>query len=610
MRTPDRKQLQAISHISGPALVLAGPGSGKTFTIIERIQHLIRYGGVPSGQILVVTFSKAAALEMQQRYQQKASCDEQAAPVHFGTFHSLGFHILNDSSALHKLSLISESEKYHLLEILLKNRGLGRLCTWEKEKQLLDSFSAYKNESGKEPDPEAYDLDQAQLWEIYDAYQEFLSEQNKIDFDDMILRCLQLFKERPAVLKKYQTMFPYILADEFQDINRPQYELLRQLALPRNNLFVVGDDDQAIYGFRGSQPEIMKQFLKDYPDAQQYMLYANYRSGEQIVRLGGEIIRRNQNRFTKSFEPKRAGGQITFVHAESRKEEEQMLLRHLRQFSGQDYTKAAIIVRTNREVRFYKELCLSGGIPVCRLQKDNAQIYDSIVARDIEAFLRFVYEGHQRKDFLQFMNKPNRYLSRSALHREIVRKEEVLAYYSRNAEQTKRLGLLFDQLALAERLSAQLAIRLFRKGLAYDAYLKEAGGTDAEYHHMLQIADRIEEAFGEYRKGTSLQGFWEECRKKEPEQTASKQIPGVHILTMHTSKGLEFDQVYLPDLNEGMIPPKGLSGEAELEEERRLLYVAVTRARDHVFLYETKERNREITRFLKGIQLPTISSNS
>lgn len=610
MRTPDRKQLQAISHISGPALVLAGPGSGKTFTIIERIQHLIRYGGVPSGQILVVTFSKAAALEMQQRYQQKASCDEQAAPVHFGTFHSLGFHILNDSSALHKLSLISESEKYHLLEILLKNRGLGRLCTWEKEKQLLDSFSSYKNESGKEPDPEAYDLNQAQIWEIYNAYQEFLSEQNKIDFDDMILRCLQLFKERPAVLQRYQAMFPYILADEFQDINKPQYELIRSLAMPRNNLFVVGDDDQAIYGFRGSQPEIMKQFLKDYPDAQQYMLYANYRSGEQIVRLGGEIIRRNQNRFTKSFEPKRTGGQIIFIHAESRKEEEQILLRHLKQFSGQDYTKAAIIVRTNREVRFYKELCLSGGIPVCRLQKDNAQIYDSIVARDIEAFLRFVYEGHQRKDFLQFMNKPNRYLSRSALYGEIVRKEEVLAYYSRNAEQTKRLGLLFDQLALAERLSAQLAIRLFRKGLAYDVYLKEAGGTDAEYHHMLQIADRIEEAFGEYRKGTSLQGFWEECRKKEPEKTAAKQIPGVRILTMHTSKGLEFDQVYLPDLNEGMIPPKGLSGEAELEEERRLLYVAVTRARDHVFLYETKERNREITRFLKGIQLPTISSNS
>lgn len=610
MRTPDPKQLQAIRHISGPALVLAGPGSGKTFTIIERIRHLICYGGVPSGQILVVTFSKAAALEMQQRYQQKASCDEQAAPVHFGTFHSLGFHILNDSNALHKLSLISEREKYHLLEILLKNRGFDRLCTWEKESMLLNDFSAYRNESGKELNTEIYDMEPSDFWELYDAYRAFLSEQHKIDFDDMILRCLQLFKEQPAVLHQYQERFTHILADEFQDINKPQYELIRYLAGSRSNLFVVGDDDQAIYGFRGSQPEIMKQFLNDYPDARQYMLYANYRSGEQIVRLGGEIIRRNQNRFAKNFEPKRTGGQVTFIHAESRKEEEQTLLRHLKQFSVQDYSKAAIIVRTNREVRFYRELCLAAGIPVCRVQKDDAQIYDSFVARDIEAFLRFVYEGHQRKDFLQFMNKPNRYLSRSALYGEVVRKEEVLAYYGRNAEQVKELGRLFDQLALAGRLSAQLAIRLFRKGLAYDAYLKETGGTDAEYHHLLQIADRIEEAFGAYRIGVSLQSFWEECRKKEPEKAAAKQIQGVHILTMHTSKGLEFDQVYLPDLNEGMIPPRGLSGEAELEEERRLLYVAVTRAKNHLFLYETHERNREITRFLKGIQLSTISSNS
>lgn len=610
MKTPDRKQLQAISHISGPALVLAGPGSGKTFTIIERIHHLICQEGIHPGQILVVTFSKAAALEMQQRYQQKTSCSHQEASVHFGTFHSLGFHILQNSNGLQKVSLIGEAEKYQLLEVLLKNRGLDRLCTWEKEKQLLDDFSAYKNESGKKPDTEAYELDDAQFWELYDAYREFLSERNKIDFDDMILHCLQLFEKQPAVLRKYQTMFPYILADEFQDINRPQYELLRQLALPKNNLFAVGDDDQAIYGFRGSQPEIMKQFLKDYPDAKQYTLYANYRSGERIVRLGGEIIRRNQNRFDKTFEPRLPGGQIIFTHNESRREEEQTLLRHLKQFSGQDYTKAAIIVRTNREMRFYGELCRSGGIPVCRTQKDSTQICDSFVARDIGAFLRFLYEGHQRKDFLQFMNKPDRYLSRSALCGQEVRKEEVFAYYSRNAEQVRKLELLFEQLVLAERLSAQLAIRLFRKGLAYDAYLKETGSTDAEYHHMVQIADRIEEAFGDYRKGTSLQSFWEECRKREGKEASVKQIPGVHILTMHTSKGLEFDQVYLPDLNEGVIPPKGLSGEAELEEERRLLYVAVTRARTHLFLYETQERNREITRFLKGIQLPTISSNS
>lgn len=610
MRTPDYKQLQAIHHTLGPALVLAGPGSGKTFTIIERIRYLIHQEKVPSGQILVVTFSKAAALEMQQRYQTEFSNSSCSDPVHFGTFHSLGFHILQDSHQFHGYSLVSEREKYHILELLLKNHGLKELCSWEKLSKLLDAFSRYKNGLDTGVDLDDAEFAEAQIFLLYQEYQGLLNEQHKMDFDDMILGCLQLFREQPFVLRRYQKLFSYILVDEFQDINHSQYEMIRCLAMPQNHLFVVGDDDQAIYGFRGSQPEIMRKFLEDYQDAKQYILSANYRSGEQIVRLAGEIIQKNRNRFPKDFQAKLSGGQISMAHLENRKEEEELLISHLRQFSLSAYDQAAIILRTNREVRHYRELCEQYQIPVSRQINEQPQIYDTFVARDLEAFLRYLYENHQRKDFLMFMNKPNRYLSRNALLQEQVLREDLICYYQQNEEMTKIIRNLFDKLLLAEKLSAELALRMFRKGLGYDQYLRETCKTISEFHYMMQIADRIEADFADYKRSMSLSCFLEEKGKHTEKRMANGRIPGVHILTMHTSKGLEFDQVYLPDLNEGIIPPKGFSQEKQIEEERRLLYVAVTRARKQVFLYETRERNREMTRFLKGLQLSRNSSNS
>ena len=303
LRTPDEKQLKAINHDSGPALVLAGPGSGKTFTIVSHIQYLIRNKKIPPEEILVVTFSKAAAIEMQTRYLESADSNPSTNPVRFGTFHSLGYQILRSTGQLRNFSLITDKQKYHFLEVILKNEGLSSLCTHDQEAILLNALAARKAGGIEKTSLELLDVETPgfDAEKLFALYQSDLEERRLLDYDDLILKCNELFRKSPAVLERYQQLFTHILVDEFQDINASQYELITMLALPQRELFVVGDDDQSIYGFRGSRPEFMRGFLQQYTDVKRYELTANYRSGEWIVALGRKIIEQNKNVSQKNF---------------------------------------------------------------------------------------------------------------------------------------------------------------------------------------------------------------------------------------------------------------------------------------------------------------------
>lgn len=607
MRTPSKAQMQAIIHQKGPALICAGPGSGKTFTIIQRIQYLINQYHVQPDKILVITYTKAAANEMKTRFEAVSTY----AGVHFGTFHSICFNILRQSTTLN--SLIKESDKRRLFQIILDNQGLTLKSGYDAITLLQNTISRLKNMSLEEDTPtnlsEEYcvntEFSMEEIIAVREEYDRFLREQGMLDFDDMVLQCLKLLRSNPVLCSKYQQMFEYILADEFQDVNQPQYQILKLLSSPANNLFVVGDDDQAIYGFRGASPGIMQQFVSDFPERKQIMLTENYRSEKKIVELAEQMISRNKERFAKEFYPVKNGGSIVGCCFETRKEEEQHLTEELSSLKTDDLKYTALIVRTNREVIQYTELLKKSGIAVKGRAVSKEDIFHSFIMEDIEAFLSYLYYGNRRCNLIRFMNKPNHFFSRAALPCEKVMPMHMEQYYMKNKTMLSEVRRFFAQLSIAERLSPSLAISFFRKTIGYDNYLREKTKDFREFQRISKQADEIQQCFEAYRIGIPVTEFIKsQIEKIGTVSPGFVEVEGVSVLTMHGSKGLEFDRVYLPDINEGVIPGREIRTQKAHEEERRLLYVAITRARNALYIYYTRERNRKLSRYLEGFIPP------
>jgi len=594
---PSKAQSEAICHVNGPAILIAGPGSGKTFTIVKRLQYLIAKANISPDNILVVTFSKAAANEMEERFCQES--DEYG--VHFGTFHSIAYYILKTSFDFNNNSLMSEAEKRNILSIIIKNHGYGQLCNIEFLTNILDEISKNKNSASYQKfilSSKSEDLPTEELNKIIDDFNSFKCEMSKLDFDDMILICLKKLQENKDILYKYQDMFRYILVDEFQDINKPQYDLIKLLCGTKN-IFVVGDDDQAIYGFRGSTPGVMFEFERDFNGTKKIMLTDNYRCKSNIVDFASKVISKNDERFNKEFNPINIGGNVYFKLLDSRLLEEKYILSIISNLSKDELSDTALIVRTNMEVALYKNMLKLNGIDVAGNNKNCNGHKEDVIAQDIISFLKFIYEGNRRSDYVRIMNKPNIYVSQSALIKEVVNPDDLYNYYSKNEDMLKVLREYFNKIKLAQSMSPNLAISIFRRTIGYDRYLKSISRNQLEYQSYLECAQGIENIFKSYNKNISIQTYYDE-HSGAININPVKNTEGVKILTMHTSKGLEFKNVFLPDVNEGVIPGKR-SDSNEIKEERRLLYVAITRAKDNLYILSTNERNRMVSRFIKGI---------
>lgn len=616
MRIPSKSQQQAIAHLSGPAMVIAGPGSGKTFTIVRRILSLICDYHIPPQNILVITYTRAAAAEMKERFE-KAAEEEAGGSVNFGTFHSICYHILKQSGKIKENSLIKESDKRKLIQMILRTMGLGSKSGYDAVTRLLAAISRNKNfprshKAASEGGAEALcptGFSEEEFQKVQREYDRHLREQGMVDFDDMILLCLNLFSPQESAfgeryLERYRKLFRYILVDEFQDINPPQYEILKLLAHPSDNLFVVGDDDQAIYGFRGATPGIMRQFTEDFRGAREIMLTENYRCGAGIVKLAGEMISQNKERFAKEFIPTKPGGRVYFTCFDSHREEEKGIAGVLLALEQKELSDTAIIVRTNREAALYGGYLAESKIPVRKSGIRKEDIYHGFIMEDVAAFLRFLYEGNKRGDLICFMNKPNRFLTRAALPDETVRLRTLEQYYEKNPEMLGKLRVLFRQLQTAQGLSPFLAVSLFRKSLGYNEYLRQRAGGEEEFQRLHSLADQVQQCFSDYKGGIPVNAFVEQKALGEggaPSETKTE--AGVHILTMHGAKGLEFERVLLPDLNEGVIPGRECLSQKDFEEERRLLYVAVTRAKKELYLFCSRERGRKPSRYLEGLTI-------
>lgn len=596
-------QWKAITHINGPALVLAGPGSGKTTVITQRILHLIQTAHIDPAQILVITFTKAAAEEMKTRFMALA---DEAYPVIFGTFHSVFFRILQQSYHYTSHNIIRESEKNTYIRTILADTVSEAEQTQQMTTALLSEISIVKSSSIPPEEYRSAVMESTAFVKLYEAYTRYMKAHGKIDFDDMVLQCHHLLTSRKDVLAEWQRMFSYILIDEFQDSSYMQYALVRMLAEPENNLFVVGDDDQSIYSFRGARPEIMQLFRKDYSDAACITLDQNYRSTEEIVSYAGKLIRHNTERFPKQIQAagKSGAAQSVVVQAfADEKEEYAAVVDELgRRLLQKNLYDTAVIYRTNKEAAYLTERLTKAGIPF-HMKEKIVSMYQTQEARDIFAYMQFA-KTPARGLFYRIMNKPSRYISRGAVQGGTVRLEELSAYYRNNSRMREQIMRLWQQIQYLAKLSPYAAVMYIRRGIGYDYYLMEqADGYGKE--RALEEVERLSERAKEYDTleewQQDIRKYEEKLRREESSKTHSKE--SVSIITMHGAKGLEYETVYIPDLNEGIIPHKKSLTKEALAEERRMLYVAMTRAKKRLYLYyvDGTDGRKIRSRFLKEI---------
>ena len=579
-------QSTAISHREGPMLVLAGPGSGKTFTITQRIIYLIEKCHVAPEHILVITFTKAAAKEMQERFIR--AVDGKSMPVSFGTFHAIFFSILKYSSFLENSNILKESEKRKILKKILQSAGLYDGI--EMINQVILEISKCKN-MGADPEKMCTQIGtQDEFVKVYTEYQIELQKQRKIDFDDMILQCYSLLKKNPDIRKLWQERFQYILIDEFQDINIMQYEVIKLLGAPQDNLFVVGDDDQSIYGFRGADPKIMKQFKEDYPNAKITVLHKNYRSRNDIVSSSLKLINHNENRYQKQLNAENGnnGGikLYCFATKESQMNHVVKAIEQYMQKAGNKYSDIAVIYRSIGHAVMTAEKLSKASIPFCLLEKPK-HIYESEVARDILAYVRFALDETNKDAFYRIMNRPVRYITRECVPRGKLEKEILILNNKEKEYVIHNIIQLYKQLEFIRNMSPYAAINYIRKGIGYDTYLREKNGkTQEEIEEDFSLLDQIQAGAKDF---ATLEEWLLFIKKygEELEKTAKTtyEKDAVCMVTMHASKGLEWSFVIIPDLNEGFVPHKRAVTKDEIEEERRMLYVAMTRAKEHLFLF-------------------------
>lgn len=586
-------------HRDGPAMVLAGPGAGKTYVITNRVKALIDEYGVKPEQILVVTFSKAAAVEMKERFEMLTG--GRRLPVRFGTFHSVFFQILRLAYHYEVKDIATPALKYRFLEETLNETGYEVDDKKEFLSDIEKEISRVKGE-GIEIDCYFSSACSAEIFQkMYRGYQEKLQRHRCLDFDDMVVYTYQLLKEREDIRRRWQAQFRYLLIDEFQDINRLQYETVCMLAEPENNLFIVGDDDQSIYGFRGAKPGIMLSFPKRFPDTKQIVLGVNYRCSDEIMKAAERLIGKNNERYEKHIVANKGKEQpVHMKKCENLPDEAEKIVAQIQMYQkeGIAYQEMAVLFRTNMQMRLLAGKLMEHGVPFT-MRENLPNLFDTWMAKDIMCYLQLALGNRSREKFLKIANRPVRYLSRTAFTESEVSFDKLRAYYAvKNQEwmEERIWNFEYDLKNLAS-LSPYAAIHFIRKGIGYDEFLKTyADERNVNADDWFDVLDEMQEMARDKKSIPEFLSFvenygdtLEEIRQEQKKQQV-KEEPGVSLMTMHASKGLEFPVVFVPTLNEDIVPYRKAVQEGNLEEERRMLYVAMTRAKTYLHLSFVKER--------------------
>lgn len=616
-------QRQAVAFGEGAAMVLAAPGSGKTTISVKRILYLIQIRKIPPEEILMVTFTKEAALSMQNRFQAlyaEMQCDSSdipaSVPVNFGTFHSVFYHILIKSHYPAANQILSVSQKREIMQAILKERAIEKTGHYEFETlkaqagDYLTAVGFYKNtldiEKAKRSLP-AEGRDDFPV--ILQRYREKCREAGGLDFDDMVYECRELLMRDKVIREYWQERFRYILVDEFQDINPMQYEVLKLLGQKHGNVFAVGDEDQAIYGFRGSDPDCVRRFVEEY-DARQIVLNANYRSTEEIVALSEKVIAENKSRFLQNKGSYAAGKNagiresVRFASFETRQEELSYLKEQLQEVAEAGNGTCGVLFRTNSAMQGLAVQLSKAGIPF-EMKEKTGNPYDHFIMKDIMAYLKLAQGEGSREHFLRIMNRPLRYISRECAGENS--RIDLARLSGQNGRADRELQRLKQQLARMRGMPPALAVQYVCKAVGYELYLrtqKEAGKHLEEWLEKLDFYKEDARNYPNVAEWERAQRLYESRLEECSRAMGADGDSCIFLMTVHASKGLEFDRVYLPDCNEKYYPHGSMPDADTVEEERRIFYVAMTRAKKYLELLcttGTKERPRLISRFLNPI---------
>lgn len=595
LNTLNDEQKKAVMHLNGPCLVLAGAGSGKTRVLTTRIAYLID-NGIPSYNILAITFTNKAAKEMKERV-------ETLVPGNYaflGTFHSLGVRILRENSKECGLesnfTILDSDDVLSLIKRIMKNKAIDPKELAPSYVRNRISFIKNENLSPREIDNLFNTISEKRVLDIYQTYQELIHKNNSVDFDDLLVLPVELFKKYPEILDKYQEKFKYILVDEYQDTNEVQYQFNKLLASKYRNLFVVGDANQSIYGFRNANFRNILNFEKDYKDAYVVTLESNYRSTNNILECANCVIRNNKERKELNLKGTIGDGVKTqYITCENGKMEALTIIDEIKKLynQGYDYKDIGILYRTNGQSRLLEEVFLKENIPYNVV--GAYYFYQRKEIKDLLSYLKLINNQNDDIALRRVINEPKRGIGEKAI--ENLSNEATRLGSSMFDAISKGRELAFKELIL-DMIKAQdnLSLTEFIDYVIDKSGMKESLTSEKSLENDLRL-DNLEEfksvtaSFEERTGSVNLSDFLEEISLVADISEHKEEKDAVTLMTIHSAKGLEFDCVFLCGMEEGIFPHQNSFGsDAEIEEERRLCYVGITRARKVLYLTNAHSR--------------------
>ena len=581
-------QKRAIESKARAVLVVAGPGSGKTTVLTERLVYLLK-NGAEAKSCLLLSFTRASSKEMALRFAKRGIAGNSP---HFSTIHALCLSLLREVRGIEREGLVNLYEKMDWLSAYFLEKGIAR----EEVEELLlnygNQISYFKSITEEERMHFLREEKNEDFLPLFQYYEKMRKLRGKLDFEDLLIEVLLELQKNTRIADSWKSRFSYILVDEFQDLSLIQYAILKALSEKGASLFVVGDEDQSIYGFRGASPDILFRFAGDFPDCERIFLADNFRSKEEIVLLSRRLIGKNKKRFQKPLSGRRGrGGKAKYFLLETGVEEAVLLAEHVESLlrEGCPPEEIAVLCRSKMQITPLLPGFMERGIPIVVVE-ELSNVFQHFIGKDILAYLRLAKNKESSQELVQILSKPYRGLRRE----KILHKDSGLSDLKRAAktlkerEETEKLEKHLEALS---KLNPKEAILFIRKEIGYEKYLEDfAKKKNKDFTEWWESLEEITAMSEGYPDLDAFFRFVTEFNRRALERRKPEEEKGIRFMTYHSAKGLEFDEVFLPDCIEGIIPDGRAKKPEEIEEERRSFYVALTRARKGIHIYVTKTR--------------------
>ena len=581
-------QKRAIESKARAVLVVAGPGSGKTTVLTERLVYLLK-NGAEAKSCLLLSFTRASSKEMALRFAKRGIAGNSP---HFSTIHALCLSLLREVRGIEREGLVNLYEKMDWLSAYFLEKGIAR----EEVEELLlnygNQISYFKSITEEERMHFLREEKNEDFLPLFQYYEKMRKLRGKLDFEDLLIEVLLELQKNTRIADSWKSRFSYILVDEFQDLSLIQYAILKALSEKGASLFVVGDEDQSIYGFRGASPDILFRFAGDFPDCERIFLADNFRSKEEIVLLSRRLIGKNKKRFQKPLTGRRGrGGKAKYFLLETGVEEAVLLAEHVESLlrEGCPPEEIAVLCRSKMQITPLLPGFMERGIPIVVVE-ELSNVFQHFIGKDILAYLRLAKNKESSQELVQILSKPYRGLRRE----KILRKDSGLSDLKRAAktrkerEETEKLEKHLEALS---KLNPKEAVLFIRKEIGYEKYLEDfAKKKNKDFTEWWESLEEITAMSEGYPDLDAFFRFVTEFNRRALERRKPEEEKGIRFMSYHSAKGLEFDEVFLPDCIEGIIPDGRAKKPEEIEEERRSFYVALTRARKGIHIYVTKTR--------------------